>query len=154
MSFREKTAWIAVVTTLVVWGYYFFTVWTGIDSRVLDGAGLWTLFLICLGITAVLMIGLNLLATRHRLADFGRAPDELERQMEAGAARVTKTLFEWIVMGIALCCVIWGRDIAASFPADPVGSFAIIVANALLLAGVTTNVLSEIIVIVRFRMIG
>ena len=154
MSFREKTAWIAVLTTLAVWGYYFFTVWSGIEARALDGAALWTLFLISMGITVVLMIGLNLIATRRRLSDFGRAPDELERQMEAGAARITKTLFEWIVMGIALVCVIWGRDIAAAFPADPVGSFAIIVANGLLLAGVATNVLDEAIIIVRFRTLG
>nr|CBI71199.1 hypothetical protein [uncultured bacterium] len=153
MSFREKTAWIAVLTTLVVWGYYFFTVWSGIQGRALDGAALWTLFLISMGITVVLMLGLNLIATRKRLSDFGRAPDELERQMEDGATRVTKTLFEWMVMGIALACVIWGRDVAAAFPGDPVGSLAIIIANALLFAGVTTNVLSEIIVIVRFRMI-
>lgn len=154
MSFREKTAWIAVVTTLVVWGYYFFTVWSGVEARALDGQGLWTLFLVCMGITVVLMIGLNLIATRRRMSDFGRPPDELERQMEAGAARVSKTLFEWIVLGIAAGCVVWGRDIAAAFPIDPVGSFAIIVANALLLAGVSTNLLSEIIVIVRFRALG
>nr|AIA16633.1 hypothetical protein [uncultured bacterium] len=154
MSFREKTAWIAVLTTLAVWGYYFFAVWSGIEARALDGAALWTLFLISMGITVVLMVGLNLIAARRRLSDFGRAPDELERQMEAGAARVSKTLFEWIVMGIALVCVIWGRDIAAAFPSDPVGSFAIIVANGLLLAGVATNVLGEAIIIVRFRVIG
>lgn len=154
MSFREKTAWIAVLTTLVVWGYYFFSVWSGIEARALDGAGLWTLFLICMAITVVLMLGLNLIATRRRLSDFGRPPDELERQMEAGATKVSKTLFEWIVMGVAIICVVWGRDIAAAFPGDPVGSFAIIIANALLLAGVATNLLSEMIIIVRFRVLG
>lgn len=154
MSFREKTAWIAVLTTLVVWGYYFAQVWHGIDARALDGQGFWTLFLICMGITVVLLFGLTLLASRRRLRDFGASPDELERQVEAGAARITKPLFEWIVMAIAASCLVWGRDIAAAFPGDPVGSFAIIVANGLLLAGVATNVLSEIIVIIRFRVLG
>lgn len=154
MSFREKTAWIAVVTTLVVWGYYFSQVWQGIDARALDGQGLWTLFLVCMGITLVLLLGLSLLASRHRLKDFGARPDELERQMEAGAARITKPLFEWTVMAIAASCLVWGRDVAASFPADPVGSFAILVANGLLLAAVATNVLSEIIIIARFRVLG
>ncbi|MGV3491787.1 MAG: hypothetical protein ACO1OG_10740 [Devosia sp.] len=154
MAFREKTAWIAVVTTLVVWGYYFSVVWSGVSTRALDGSALWTLFLICMGVTVVLMLGLNLWAARRRIRDFGASPDELEKQFENGAARVTKPLFEWAVLGIAAAGLMWGRDWAAGFPGDPVGSFAIIIANALLFAGVTTNVLAEIIIIVRFRVLG
>ena len=154
MSFREKTAWIAVGTTLVVWGYYFSEVWRGVDARVLDGQGLWTLFLVCMGISVVLMLGLNLLASRRRLKDFGASPDELEKQMESGAARITKPLFEWAVLGISASALLWGRDFAADFPADPVGNFAIVMANALLFAGVATNVLAEIIIIIRFRVLG
>lgn len=154
MAFREKNAWIAVVTTVVVWGYYFFQVRSGVEARNLDGQGLWTLFLICMGISVVLLFGLALLASRRRIKDFGAAPDELERQIEAGAARIAKPLFEWSVLGIAAAAVVWGRDIGAAFPADPVGSFAIIVANGLLFAGIATNVLNEIIVIARFRTLG
>jgi hypothetical protein len=154
MAFREKTAWIAVGTTLVVWGYYFSEVWRGVEARALDGPGLWALFLICMGITAVLLLGLNLLATRRRLRDFGASPDELERQLENGAARFTKPIFEWAVMGISACALLWGREFAEGFPADPIGSFAIVMANALLLAAVATNVLAEIIIIVRFRVLG
>lgn len=154
MSFREKTAWIAVITTLVVWGYYFSEVWRGFGARVLDGQALWMLFLICMGITVVVMLGLNLLASRRRLKDFGAPPDELEKQMESSAARVTKPLFELAVLGISASALLWGRDLAAGFPADPVGSFAIVMANALLLAAVATNVLAEIIIIVRFRVLG
>lgn len=154
MSFREKTAWIAVVTTLVVWGYYFSEVWRGVGARALDGQVLWTLFLVCMGISVVLLLGLNLLASRRRLKDFGASPDELEKQMESGAARMTKPLFEWAVLGISASGLLWGRDFAAGFPTDPVGSFAIVMANALLLAAVATNVLAEIIIIIRFRVLG
>lgn len=154
MAFREKTAWIAVITTLVVWGYYFSEVWRGVGARALDGPALWTLFLACMGITLVLLLGLNLLASRRRLKDFGASPDELEKQMESGAARLTKPLFEWAVLGISAAGLLWGRDFAAGFPADPVGSFAIVMANALLFAAVATNLLAEIIIIVRFRVLG
>ncbi|MHA6692751.1 hypothetical protein [Devosia sp. A449] len=154
MSFREKTAWIAVVTTLVVWGYYFSEVWRGVGARALDGQALWTLFLVCMGITVVLLLGLNLLASRRRLKDFGASPDELEKQMESGAARITKPLFEWAVLGISASALLWGRDFAAGFPTDPVGSFAIVMANALLLAAVAANVLAEIIIIIRFRVLS
>jgi hypothetical protein len=154
MSFREKTAWIAVLTTLVVWGYYFSEVWRGVGVRALDGQALWTLFLVCMGITVVLMLGLNLLASRRRLKDFGASPDELERQMEGSAAKITKPLFEWAVLGISASALLWGREFAVGFPADPVGSFAIVMANALLFAAVATNVLAEIIIIIRFRVLG
>lgn len=154
MSFREKNAWIAVVTAIVVWGYYFAVVWQGVGARTLDGQALWNLFLICMGLTIALMLGLNLLAARRRMKDFGAAPDELEREVESGAARVTKPLFEWAVLGISAWALLAGRDVAAGFPADPVGSFAIVMANALLLAAVATNVLAEIIIIVRFRVLG
>jgi hypothetical protein len=79
MSFREKNAWIASITTLVVWGYYFFEVWHAFELRSVDG--LLARFWICMGITAVLMLGLNLLATRNRLREFGAPPDEFERQI-------------------------------------------------------------------------
>jgi len=154
MSFREKTAWIAVITTLAVWGYYFSEIWRGVAARALDGQGLWTLFLICMGITIVLMLALNLIASRRRLKDFGASPDELERQMEGSAARITKPLFEWAVLGIAASALVWGRDFAAGFPADPVGSFAIVIANALLFAAVATNVVAEIVIIIRFRVLS
>lgn len=151
MSFREKTAWIAVLTTLVVWGLYFSQVWHGVEARTLDGQALWTLFLVCMGITVVLMLGLNLLASRRRLKDFGASPDELEKQLESGAVRVTKPMFEWAVLGICAAALVWGRDFAESFPADPVGSLVIVMANALLLAAIVNNVLTEIIIIIRFR---
>ena len=63
MSFREKNAWIASITTLLVWSYYFFEVWHAWETRSLDG--LLTKFWVCIGVTGVLMLGLNLLATRN-----------------------------------------------------------------------------------------
>ena len=154
MSFRERTAWIAVLTALVVWGYYFSEVWRGYGARALDGQALWTLFLVCMGVTVVLMLGINLFVSRRRLKDFGATPDELEKQLENSAVRITKPLFEWAVLGISASALLWGRDFAAGFPADPVGNFAIVMANALLLAAVATNVLAEIIIIIRFRALG
>ena len=62
MSFREKTAWIAVVTTVVIWGTYFFVVWNGIAARTLDGGALLNLFLVALGVTLAVIFGLALFA--------------------------------------------------------------------------------------------
>ena len=85
MSFREKNAWIASITTILVWGYYFFEVWRAFEMRSVDG--LLTRFWVCMGITIVVMIALNLIATRNRLSDFGAPPDELEVECGAGPLR-------------------------------------------------------------------
>src|SRR5687767_13738449 len=102
MSFREKNAWIATIVTLVVWGYYFFEVWRAFELKSVDG--LLVRFWICMGATVVLMIGLNLLATRHRLRDFGAPPDEFERQIDMSATTVAHQLRGWLLLGLAAAC--------------------------------------------------
>ena len=150
MSFREKNAWIASITTLVVWGYYFFEVWRAWEARSVDG--LLTRFWICMGITAVLMLGLNLLATRNIKRDFGAPPDELERQIESSATVAAYRLRGWLLLGLAAACPWASTIIAPAFPADPAGATAIFIANAILLGLVFTELLVELIHIARFRM--
>lgn len=99
MSFREKNAWIASITTLVVWGYYFFEVWRAFELRSIDG--LLVRFWICMGITVVLMLALNLLATRNPGRDFGAAPDEFERQIDESATLIGHRLRGWLLLGLA-----------------------------------------------------
>ena len=152
MSFREKNAWIASITTLLVWGYYFFEVWRAWEVRSVDG--LMVRFWICLGVTAVLMLGLNLLATRNPARDFGADPDELERQIEMSATTIAHRLRGWLLLGLAAACPWLSTIIAPAFPADPAGATAIFIANALIFGLVTTELLIELIHIVRFRTMG
>lgn len=152
MSFREKNAWIATITTLVVWGYYFVEVWRAWEARSVDG--LLTRFLICMGITAILLIGLNLWAARKRLRDFGAPPDELERRIGHSATFAAYQIRGWLLLALAGTCPWLAGVIAPAFPADPAGATAIFIANAILLGLVATEVLVELIHIVRFRMIG
>jgi hypothetical protein len=149
MSFREKNAWIASITTLLVWGYYFFEVWRAFQMGTVEG--LLTRFWICMGITAVLMIGLNLLATRNRLGDFGAPPDEFERQIEMSATTVAHGLRGWLLLGLAAACPWLSTVIAPVFPTDPAGATAIFIANLILFGLVLTELLIELIHIVRFR---
>ena len=96
MSFREKNAWIASITTILVWGYYFFEVWRAWEAHSVDG--LLNRFWVCMGITLVLMIGLNLLATRNPARDFGADPDELERQLESSSTLVAFRIRGWLLL--------------------------------------------------------
>ena len=150
MSFREKNAWIASIVTLIVWGYYFFEVWRAFELRSVDG--LLARFWICMGATAVLMIGLNLLATRHRLSDFGAPPDEFERQIDMSATTFAHGLRGWLLLGLAAACPWLSTVVAPAFPADPAGATAIFIANLILLGLVLTELIIELIHIVRFRM--
>jgi hypothetical protein len=150
MSFREKNAWIASITTILVWGYYFFEVWRAFEMGTVDG--LLTRFWICMGITAVLLIGLNLLATRDRLRDFGALPDEFERQIEMSATTFSHRLRGWLLLGLAGACPWVSTIVAPAFPADPAGATAIFIANLILFGLVLTELLIELIHIVRFRM--
>lgn len=150
MSFREKNAWIASITTILVWGYYFFEVWRSFQMGSVDG--LLTRFWTCMGITVVLMIGLNLLATRNRLGDFGALPDEFERQIEMSATTVAHRIRGWLLLGLAAACPWISATVAPAFPADPAGATAIFIANLILLGLVFTELVVELIHIVRFRM--
>ena len=150
MSFREKNAWIASITTIFVWGYYFFEAWRAFQMGTVDG--LLTRFWICMGITAVLMIGLNLLATRNRLKDFGVPADEFERQIDMSATFVSHQLRGWLLLALAAACPWVSTIVAPAFPADPAGATAIFIANLILFGLVLTELLIELIHIVRFRM--
>jgi hypothetical protein len=154
MSFREKNAWIAVVTTLIVWGYYFFAVWQAVGSRDLDGQRILNLFYVCMGLTAVLLIGINLIAARVARQNFGADLDEREVTIERRSRRAGVWLLEWMVLGIALAALLWNGWVADAFPAEPLGSGALIIANALLFALVVSNMLTEIVAIVHFRMMA
>jgi hypothetical protein len=152
MSFREKNAWIASITTLVVWGYYFFEVWRAFELRTVDG--LLVRFWICMGITVVLMLALNLLATRNPGRDFGAAPDEFERQVDENATLIGHRLRGWLLLGLAAACPWVSTMVAPAFPADPAGATAIFIANLILFGLVVTELVIELIHIVRFRMVA
>ncbi|MEQ1770106.1 MAG: hypothetical protein ABL879_09720 [Devosia sp.] len=152
MSFREKTAWIATITTLVVWSYYFVVVWQAVNAGVLNGDGILKLFYVCMGATIGVMLGGCLLAARLGGHDFGAVPDERERAITGRATTIGTVLLEWMVLGVALWGLLKHGWVGTAFPADPLGSMAVIVANGLLFALVLSNVLREIILIVQFRL--
>jgi hypothetical protein len=77
MSFREKSAWITLVTVLACFGVYF----GAIATRRVSGRGLETLHLLLLCVVGliVLRMALNLVVTLTTPKD-GRAPKD-EREM-------------------------------------------------------------------------
>jgi hypothetical protein len=155
MSFREKNAWIAVVTTVIVWGYYFLTVFNQVAARAIDGQGLFSLFLICMGLTVVLLIGINLIAARMAGQSFGAPEDERERDVDRRASFWGARLLEWMLLGLAAAApTVIASYVREGFPGDPAGATAIIIANAILFVSVLSQLVREAIHIVSYRMMA
>lgn len=150
MSFRERQAWVAVVVTVLVWGYYFGVFWTEVAAGRIDG-NLLTRFVICMGISLVLMVALNLAGGVMTRKNIDAPPDELERQIEASADRFGFHLLELLVP-IGLIGGLLATDIIRnSFTEDPVRAVAVIFANGVLMAFVVTEVVRESVHIALFR---
>lgn len=151
MTMREKVAWISVITSLVVFGYYFWSVWSDHSVRALDGDVLFWRFLWCLGIAVAIMLPAALVAARLGNQAFDPPADELETLIEARSNRIGLALLELSLLGIILLSG-GVTDIArADYAADPAGATAIMLVNLVLLVAATAALVRELIVIVQYR---
>ena len=152
MSMREKTSWIAVVTTLVIWSYYFGVFWSSaLDGRI-DGVAVRDLFIVCMGISVVIMLGLAIAMAVITRQSMDAPPDERERQIEAKADSIGFKLLELLVPVVLIGGLLNLDPIRSAFPDDPVGSTAILFANGFLMTMVITELVREGVKIVLFRM--
>ena len=62
MSFREKTAWISLLTTLVVWGYYFTVLLRALSAGNADGGNLMGMFVGCVVLLIAMQIVFGVIA--------------------------------------------------------------------------------------------
>jgi hypothetical protein len=135
MSFREKSAWITLLTVLVCFGAYFGSIVTGRVS----GRGFDTLHLLltCVGGLVVLQVGLNVVAVLTTPKD-GRAPKD-ERE----------TLIQWRshTLGYYVLMVL----VVALFVPVHMGHTAIDMANFALLDVVIATLAVALAQIVMFR---
>ncbi len=152
MSMREKVAWIAVTTSLVIFGWYFWSVWVDFSARQLDGDALFWRFLWCFGIAVLIMLPAAMIAARLGGQDFGPPADEMEVRIEAISNRYGLALLEILLVATVLASK-WVTDIArADFAPDPVGATAIMLVNLILFVTAFAAVVREIIIIIRYRM--
>lgn len=152
MSMRERTSWIAVITTLIVWSYYFAVFWGDALSGRIDGTGLRNLFIICLVISVIIMLGLAIALSVRTRQSMDAPPDELERQIEGKADKIGFKLLELIVPVVLITGLLNVDTIRAAYPEDPAGSTAIIFANGFLMSIVLVELVREGVKIVMFRM--
>jgi hypothetical protein len=152
MTMREKVAWISVSASLVIFGWYFWSVWADFTARVLDGDALFWRFLWCLGVAFVIMLPGSLLAAWLGRQDFDPPPDELETRIEAISNRIGLALLELALVAVVLLSKSITDLARADYAADPAGATAIMLINLVLFAAAAAALVREIIVIIQYRM--
>ncbi|MET0272800.1 MAG: hypothetical protein ABW360_07395 [Phenylobacterium sp.] len=100
MSFREKSAWITLVTVLICFGAYFGAVLTGrVSGRGFEAVHL---LLACTAALVALQVVLHLIARATTPAD-GRAPrDEREALIQARSHTLGYQLLMVLVVALAI----------------------------------------------------
>lgn len=136
MSFREKSAWISLVTHGVVFGAYFFLLWQSWDDRF--GQGLSIGFLVAAVIALVVIVTTLTIVTALASPKDANAPaDERERMIDLKAERIASyTLSTGVVCLIGALLLGWN---------------GFLVANLLLAAMVIAELVKAIAQIVSFR---
>lgn len=136
MSFREKSAWIALVAHGLVFGGYFYTLWQGWDARYASGLSIGLMIgavVMLVIITAVLSIAAALFNPKAASAP----ADERERLVDLKAERIASyTLSVGVVCLIGALLMNWN---------------GILVANLLLAAMVISELVKAAAQILYFR---
>ena len=152
MSFREKSAWIAVVGTLPIWIYYFWQVIGAALSGTLDGDAVFWLFVWCLIASMVIMLPLNIAAAVLARQSMDAPPDERERAIDARANRIGLVMVEVLMRGDS-CVRRCGRLCTPDLCRRSCGAATIILINAVLFVLAFSAMARETIQIVQFRML-
>ncbi len=153
MSFREKSAWIAVITTLVIWSYYFWQVARSALNGSLDGSATFWLFVWSMAISIAIMLPVTIISAIIARQNIDAPPDERERGIDARANRIGLTLLEWMMVAILVSSGFVSDFARQTYGADPAGAVTIILVNAALFALAFAALVREIIQIVQFRVL-
>ncbi|MDB5691362.1 MAG: hypothetical protein JWO81_425 [Alphaproteobacteria bacterium] len=151
MSFREKSAWISLATTLAVWGYYVVALVPALASGRPDGPRLISLFSACVFLLVVAQVVLSVLIAVHSPKEAQAPADEREQLIGLKASR----LAFYTLSALAIVTAIATRLLAAAgpslFPRDPLGGSMIVVGSAIFFAVVAAELVRATGQIVYFR---
>ena len=134
MPYREKTAWISVVTTLLIWGFYSSQAIPPLLAGSADAGDFVGLLIGCTILSIVFQIVLTVAAALMNPGDAEVAADERERLFELKASRIAYLIASTLAATVAVSSPFL---IAASphlFPANPLGSAVLVMANGILFA--------------------
>lgn len=151
MSFREKTAWISLVTTLLIWGQYF----ARVTERVWAGesdAGTFIGLFVGTTITAVVVqVVLTIVIAVIQPAEANAAADERERLIELKSSHAAYALLSVLVVTLAIATPFLIGVGPQVFAGSTATSGVVLTANAMIFALVLAELLRSLWQIVLFR---
>ena len=122
MSFREKHLWISIVTTIAIWGYYYWRLIVAVTAGGLTDPGfafsMGGLFVVCLIVVTVVEVALTLIATATTPKAEKAARDERELLASLKASHVSLMALIALVFSLAIAAYMIGFLDAAA-PAGP-----------------------------------
>lgn len=136
MSFREKSAWIALIAYGVVFGGYFYNLWQGWDARYAAGLSL-GLMVGAVVMLVIITVGLTIVAIFFNPRAANAPADERETLIELKAERIAS-----YTLSVGVVCLIG---------ALLMGWSGILVANLLLAAMVISEIVKALAQIAHFR---
>ena len=144
MTFREKSAWISLVTTLLIWGYFFIVLLREIGTRDPDGGALMGAFIVCTLALVAVQVVLYVAVAIAGPKDAAAPADEREQLIDLRASRAGFVVTGALVMSALLTLPFLAAAGPLIFETDPVvgsltvlggGVFFALVAGELVHAG-------------------
>jgi TRAP-type C4-dicarboxylate transport system permease small subunit len=151
MSMREKVAWISVIASGIIFGWYFWTVWSNFLAKSLNGDVLFWRFVKSLIAAVVIMLAASLFAAWRGKQEFDPPKDELDRAIDHKSNRIGLFCLELSLVLIVLGSSAVTDMARADYPTDPAGATAIMLVNLLLFVMAACSILREILTIVQYR---
>jgi hypothetical protein len=154
MPFREKTAWMSLVTTLAVWGYYFVAVVRALRSGAPDGGALLGLFVGCVILLTVVQIIVSVVLAILSPGAADAPADERERAISLKAIRNAFVTLNALALVIALSSPALALIGPYLFPANPLSGTVIVLASAIFFAVVLAELVRSAGQIFYFHRVG
>lgn len=154
MTFREKMAWVSLIVTGGVWGFYFLQIFGAVRNGPVDGGRLAGLFGACVGVIVVLHVALAIAAALAAPKEADAPADERERMVELKSTNIAYAVLCVGVVGMVLSApLVAGLSIQA-FRGDTAGDAILVMANSGLLALVAAELVRSGCQIAYFRLGG
>lgn len=151
MSYREKAAWMSLVTTLAVWSFYVIRLVERFRDGNVDAGDFIGLFI---GITILLVIVQILLAIALALLSprGARTPtEEREKLISLKATQVASVVMTVLVMTVVLASPFVAGASPHVFPKDPTACAVFLMANGVLLSVAVGEIVRDLGQIYLFR---
>jgi hypothetical protein len=134
MPFREKSAWVSLLTTSIVWGYYLFILIGEVASGAPDGARLMGLFSRCVIVIVVAQIVLSIVLAASSPKAANAPADERERMIGLRASHVAFATLSALALIAALSTPLLAVLARMLFPTDPLSGTIIVLGSAIFFA--------------------